>query len=136
MITGIQSVKRLTAGISLQGLQIVLNAGDEDCYLVKTDSAGFVLWSKTFGGIMADRARNLQLTSDGGYILAGWTYTFGINNPDIYILKTDANGDTLWTRGLGGTSRIKPAPLCKLQMEVIYFAADQAVSVWAVMTFI
>ena len=55
------------------------------------------LWTKTFGGTDNDYAYDLKQTSDGGYILAG-SGTFGSGWWDIYLVKTDANGDTTWTR--------------------------------------
>ena len=55
------------------------------------------LWTKTFGGTDNDYAYDLKQTSDGGYILAG-SGTFGSGWWDIYLVKTDTNGDTIWTR--------------------------------------
>lgn len=55
------------------------------------------LWTKTYGGTDNDYAYDLKQTSDGGYILAG-SGTFGAGWWDIYLIKTDANGDTVWTQ--------------------------------------
>jgi hypothetical protein len=75
-----------------------------DIYLIKTDSLGDTLWTRTYGGNDWDYGRSVWQTSDGGYIVAGWTFSFGAGEPDIYIIKTDSSGDTLWTRIYGGTS--------------------------------
>lgn len=77
--------------------------GDADVYLVKTDANGDSLWTKTFGGASQDYGSSLQLTSDGGYIIAGRT-EYSNGDKDVYLIKTDANGDTLWTKTYGGTS--------------------------------
>ena len=77
--------------------------GDADVYLVKTDANGDSLWTKTFGGASQDYGSSLQLTSDGGYIIAGRT-TYGNGDKDVYLIKTDANGDSLWTKTYGGSS--------------------------------
>jgi hypothetical protein len=77
--------------------------GDADVYLVKTDANGDSLWTKTFGGASQDYGSSLQLTSDGGYVIAGRT-EYGNGDKDVYLIKTDANGDTLWTKTYGGTS--------------------------------
>ena len=61
------------------------------------------LWTKTYGGIFDDGAASVQQTTDGGYIVAGWTWSFGAGEEDFYLVKTDAVGDTLWTRTYGGS---------------------------------
>ena len=77
-------------------------AGNSDIYLIKTDAAGDMLWTRTFGGPAFDYCRSVQQTADGGYILAGYTSSFGAGFSDIYLVKTDSSGETLWTRTYGG----------------------------------
>jgi hypothetical protein len=74
---------------------------DFDVYLWKTDADGNTTWSRTYGGSDYDRGYSLQQTTDGGYIIAGTTESFGAGYQDIYLVKTDADGDTLWTRVYG-----------------------------------
>jgi len=76
--------------------------GGEDVYLLRIDSLGDTLWTKTYGGSEDDRAEEVQVTDDGGFILAGWTRSFGEGMEDIYLLRTDSLGDTLWTKTYGG----------------------------------
>jgi hypothetical protein len=76
----------------------------DDVYLLKVDDFGVTLWTKVYGGPQVDRAHAVQQTSDGGYIVAGYTESFGAGISDIYLLKTDANGDTLWTKVYGGSN--------------------------------
>jgi len=78
-------------------------AGWADVYLLKTDSSGDTLWTRTYGGSDSDNGRSVQQTSDGGYIVAGETYSFGAGESDVWLLKTDSSGDTLWTRTYGGS---------------------------------
>ncbi len=61
-------------------------------------------WVKTYGGAKWDEGHYVQQTSDGGYIIAGETSSYGVGHIDIYLIKVDLNGDTLWTRTYGGKS--------------------------------
>ena len=62
-----------------------------------------IMWSKTFGGSGADAGRSIYPTNDGGFIIAGYTFSFGAENSDIYLLKTDADGNELWSKTFGGS---------------------------------
>lgn len=62
------------------------------------------LWTKKFGGSFSDRGVGVHQTGDGGYIVAGNTQSFGSGSTDIWLIKTDYNGDTLWTRTIGGNN--------------------------------
>ena len=72
-----------------------------DVYLVRTDSMGDTIWTRTYGGFQADVPHSIAVTSDLGYILAGETDSYGDPSGDFYILRVDSNGDTLWTRSIG-----------------------------------
>jgi hypothetical protein len=74
-------------------------------YLIKTDALGDTLWTRTYGGAANDAGHSVQQTADGGYIITGGTTSFGAGGSDAYLIKTNASGDTLWTRTYGGTSR-------------------------------
>jgi hypothetical protein len=76
--------------------------GASDVYLVKTDAQGSELWRKAFGGGQIDYARSIRQTSDGGFIMAGYTRSFGAGASDIYLLKTDSRGNLLWSKTFGG----------------------------------
>jgi hypothetical protein len=89
-------------GFVLAGVTVSFGGGYEDFWLVKANAYGDSLWSCTFGGSSHDRCRSVQQTSDGGYVLAGYTYSFGAGETDFWLVKTDANGDSLWSRTFGG----------------------------------
>jgi hypothetical protein len=74
-------------------------------WMVKTDSAGNLEWHKVFGGTGADRGYCVQQTSDGGYVLTGYTDSFGAGNYDLYLIKTDDAGNERWSKTFGGTGR-------------------------------
>ncbi len=81
-------------GYLLAGYTKSSGAGDFDGWLVKTDSQGNTEWQKTFGGTGDDRFQSIQKTSDGGYIMAGFTKSFGSQGSDLWVVKTDSSGNT------------------------------------------
>jgi hypothetical protein len=93
----------LDSGFVIVGTTLSFGAGSNDIYLIKTDQNGNTLWTKTYGGSENDIGNSVKQTSDNGYIVVGYTQSFGATSGDVYIIKTDANGDTLWTRMYGNT---------------------------------
>jgi len=65
-----------------------------DLYLIKIDEAGDTLWTRTYGGTQYDRGNSVQQTNDNGYIVCGTTVSFGNGNGDVYLIKTDENGES------------------------------------------
>ena len=71
-----------------------------DVYLIKTDAAGETLWSRTYGIPNNDRGYSVQQTADRGYIVAGCSDVYQ-EGEDVYLVRTNQTGDTLWTRVYG-----------------------------------
>ncbi len=93
------------SGYVIAGYTTSFGAGEHDFYLVKTDANGDTIWTRTFGGTQLDYGYSVAQTADGGYVVTGYTMSFGAGEQDVYLVKTDANGDTIWTRTFGGASR-------------------------------
>jgi hypothetical protein len=74
---------------------------DIDVRVIKTDATGNILWNKLYSGNKKDTPKTLRKTSDGGYIVGAISRSFGWINPDMWLLKLDANGDTTWARHYG-----------------------------------
>jgi len=79
-------------------------AGNLDVFLVKTNVNGDMLWMKTIGGTEFERGSSIRQTLDGNFIITGFSNSFGVGQADVYLIKTDEVGDTIWTRTYGGVS--------------------------------
>lgn len=93
-------------GFILSGYSESFSYGSKDFYLVKTNSFGDTLWTKHYGGSSEEISKAVRQTSDGGYILTGYSKSFGISTENMYVVKTNSFGDTLWTKTYGQAGRL------------------------------
>jgi uncharacterized delta-60 repeat protein len=91
-------------GYIVAGYTESFGAGSRDFLVLKLDSAGAVQWAKTYGGSGYDHLYSIQQTSDGGYIVAGDTKSYGAGSSDILVVKLNSTGDLEWAKTYGGTS--------------------------------
>lgn len=84
--------------------QTTVSGGPDDAWLMKIDADRNIEWEKTFGGASMDRASSARQTEDGGYIVAGWTNSYGAGQDDGWLIKTDENGTMEWDKTIGGVN--------------------------------
>ena len=86
---------------TFDGGYIVAGSKGYDAWLIKADASGDTLWTKTFRVNEVNSGRFVQQTSDGGYIIVGSTDSISEDDSDILLIRTDANGNMLWTKTIG-----------------------------------
>lgn len=89
------------------------NRGDNDIWVIKMDASGDLEWSHTYGGSGNDESQSIQLTPDGGYIIAGSSnssdgdLTNNKGDYDIWLLKLNSSGEIIWEKNYGGSNADK-----------------------------
>lgn len=83
------------------GSYIITGSKNKDVYLVKLNLKGDIQWEKTYGGDQIDYGAYIQETLDGGYIITGSTSSFGAKWGDVFLIKTDSNGNKEWEKTFG-----------------------------------
>jgi PKD repeat protein len=101
--TGAFSIQQTTndGGYITTGFTSGEGAAGSNVVLIKTDPKGNQSWRKIYGGAKDDGGSSVKQTTDGGYIVLGYTASKGKGEQDLYLLKTNANGDTTWTKTYG-----------------------------------
>ncbi len=98
-----QIKQTLDNGFILVGRTTSYGSGNYDVYIAKLDENGTLQWTRAIGGTNHDVGYAISLTSDGGYIIGGYTASYGMGNWDCYIIKLNHAGNIDWTRTVGGT---------------------------------
>jgi len=88
-------------GFALAGYSTSYDAGSNDFWLLRVDANGNHLWNHTYGGALPDGAMSVLEVSSGGFILCGNTASFGVGDADVWVVRTDADGNHLWNQTYG-----------------------------------
>ena len=102
---GLSIMQTNDGGFIIAGYTATYGNGNYDVWLIKTNSAGTLEWSKTFGGTNNDEGYSVQQTLDGGFIVTGYTTSFGNGSEDVWLIKTDSQGNEKWNQTFGGSGK-------------------------------
>jgi len=107
--TGSENIKYLESTFNNEFIMVgetnSFGAGSYDVWLVKIDLQGNIIWSKTIGGYNGDSGYCVKQTADSGFVIAAQTSSLGpYSSNNIWLIKTDSEGDTIWTKVFGDNS--------------------------------
>ena len=99
---GVEFFETTDGGFVITGKTFTQSIGESDILLMRTDAAGNILWTKSFGGPWWDEGAGIIQLADGNFLLSGSTVSFGQGNFDMLLVKTDSTGSILWSKTYGG----------------------------------
>jgi hypothetical protein len=111
-------------GYIVSGMTNSFGEGTRDFWVLKLDAEGIIEWQRTYGGKDFDVSRSIELTPDGGYIVAGWSKSFGVRWGDYWIIKLDSDGKIQWEKSYGGQGFEEPAEI-KLTPDGGYIVIEE-----------
>ena len=97
-----QAISAVDGGYLLVGEMTVNDQGKSDVWVIHTDDSGYVIWEKHFGGSADDKGFYVSTPSSGGYLVTGWTESYGAGKRDAWIIRLDKDGTPLWSKTVGG----------------------------------
>lgn len=112
---------------------VLLNHGKDDYWILKLNSMGEIEWQRSYGGTSWESIKSIELTTDGGYVIAGHStsndgdVSTNYGNSDLWIVKINDTGDIIWEKSFGGT-KLDRAPYIKSTTDNGYILAGSSFS--------
>jgi hypothetical protein len=91
------------SGFIIAGSTWSYGSGMSDAYYIKTDRNGDLVWERAHGGTQREQVNTVVVTTDNHYVSAGLTESFGPSAANMWLVKMDSDGDTVWTATYGGS---------------------------------
>ncbi len=101
-VAAYNATKSADGGYVIVGLVYGFGAGQTDAVIVKINSSGELVWKKTLGGVDYDNIRDIEQATDGGYVIAGDSSSYGVNG-SVIVAKLNSLGDVMWSKTLDGS---------------------------------
>ncbi len=98
---GYSIIQTTDSGYAIAGITWSFGGGG-DVYVIKLNANGNIEWTKTIGGDSIDYGYSIIQTTDSGYAIAGYTWSFGAGG-NVYVIKLNASGNIEWTKTIGGS---------------------------------
>ena len=95
-------IQTTDGGYAVAGFISSKGAGEKVFWVIKLGNKGNMIWDRTYGGKYDDWAFSIIQTTDGGYAVAGITFSKGAGNGDFWVIKLDNKGNMIWDRTYGG----------------------------------
>jgi hypothetical protein len=107
---GLNAHQTNDGGMMVIGQTYSFGAGNADAFVTRLDTAEQILWSKTYGGIYNDEFVDIIPVGGNGFVFMGTSSSFGDSNTnfDIYLIRIDAMGDTIWTKTIAASGYDAP----------------------------
>ncbi|MEO0211021.1 MAG: delta-60 repeat domain-containing protein [candidate division WOR-3 bacterium] len=102
-------------GCAVAGYTNSFGAGGKDFLVLKLSPLGDLVWAKAYGGGNDEMAYSITQTADGGFVVAGETYTYGAGAPDFLVIRLNPDGSLSWARTFGGASVDQPFSIIQTQ---------------------
>ncbi len=99
---GYSVIQTLNGHYAVTGSTGSFGNGNSDVYLAFVDSMGWVRWEKSYGGFNNDIGKSIIQLADSGFVIAGYTNSFGAGGYDMLVVRTDKAGTLIWQKTFGG----------------------------------
>lgn len=119
-------------GLVIAGVTNTLSGSHAEALLIRTDSAGNPVWKKTFGGSGSDEARSVVVTRQGEIVFTGSKFSPGLKGDDLWVVKTDAEGNEIWNRKSGQQGLERGMAIVQATDNGFFVTETVAAEIWKI----